>query len=77
MKGPQTSSSLSLAKQLSLLFALVLIFVVATTTEAMRWNKNAVKETVTASVADSGNVGRTIEFLAFNDGAVGFVPQFE
>ena len=79
MKGPQ-SNTLSLAKQLSILFAVVLLFVIATTTttEAMRWNKHSVKETATASVADSGgNFGRTIEFLAFNDGAVGFIPQFE
>ena len=62
---------------LSLLFALVLIFLAST--EAMRWNKNtnAVKVGDTTSVqADSGSVGRTIEFLAFNDGAVGFVPNF-
>jgi hypothetical protein len=65
----KTQTSLAL----SLLFALVLLL--AATTEAM-WNKNnnAVKVN-TVSTIDSGNVGRTIEFLAFNDGAAGFIPH--
>jgi hypothetical protein len=52
-----------------LLFALVLL-----STEAMRWGKSTQVKVDSVVVAE--RVGRTMDYLAFHDGAVDFAPHY-